>query len=160
MFEAVPRAAADYPDIVMLRVTVNDEVVVWAVLVLANSAFEQRSILQPGETEPHIVAHRLESIGAYGSVTRSRIEFVSTCIIGDFEAASLISRNAVDETLTMISPNRNLAFRVTVISRGGAEEKYFLPGGADAPSDSLRKKFAQPRTAGEDVLIRRELRTI
>src|SRR5207247_5158240 len=97
----------------MQRVTVNDEVVVWAVLVLANSAFEQRSILQPGETEPHIVAHRLESIGAYGSVARSRIEFVSTCIIGDFEAASLISRNAVDETLTMISPNRKVAFRVT-----------------------------------------------
>src|SRR5438094_918933 len=143
----MPRTAADYPNVFMQRVTVNDEVVVWAVLVLANSAFEQRSILQPGETEPHIVAHRLESIGAYGSVARSRIEFVSTCIIGDFEAASLISRNAVDETLTMISPNRKVAFRVTIISLGCAKEKYFLPGGADAPSDGLRKKFAQPQTA-------------
>src|SRR2546427_11065978 len=110
----------------MQRVTVNDEVVVWAVLVLANSAFEQRSTLQPGETEPHIVEHRLESIGAYGSVARSRIEFGPTRVIGDFEAASLISRKAVDETLTMISPNRKLAFRVTVISRRRAKEKYLL----------------------------------
>src|SRR5437879_9676220 len=100
----------------MQRVTVNDEVVVWAVLVLANSAFEQRSILQPRETEPHIVAHRLESIGAYGSVARSRIEFVSTCIIGDFEAASLISWNAIAETVTMIIPNRKVAYSVTIVA--------------------------------------------
>src|SRR5207244_13255057 len=111
----MPRTAADYPNVFMQRVTVNDEVVVWAVLVLANSAFEQRSILQPGETEPHIVAHRLESIGAYGSVARSRIEFVSTCIIGDFEAASLISWYAIDETITMISPNRKVLFRVKIV---------------------------------------------
>src|SRR2546425_8098149 len=113
----MPRTGADYPNIFMQRVTVNDEVIVWAVLVLANSAFEQRSILQPGETDPHVVAHCLESVGAYSGVTRSRIEFGPTRVIGDFEAASLISRNAVDETLTMISPNRKLAFRVTVISR-------------------------------------------
>src|SRR5437667_5448362 len=156
----MPRTAADYPNVFMQRVTVNDEVVVWAVLVLANSAFEQRSILQPRKAEAYIVAHCLESIGAYGSVTRSRIEFRSTRIIGDFEAASLISWNAVDETFTMFSPNRKLAFRVTIISLGCAKEKYFLPGGADAPSDGLRKKFAQPRTAGEDVFIRRDLRTI
>src|SRR5207249_12135313 len=115
----------------MQRVTVNDEVVVSAVLVLANSAFEQRSILQPGETEPHIVAHRLESIGAYGSVARSRIEFVSTCIIGDFEAASLISRNAVDETLTMISPNRKVAFK---IGRASCRERVYTPA-AGRPFD-------------------------
>src|SRR5438128_11810447 len=119
----------------MQRVTVNDEVVVWAVLVLANSAFEQRSTLQPGETEPHIVAHRLESIGAYGSVARSRIEFGPTRVIGDFEAASLISRNAVDETLTMISPNRKVAFRVTIVSLSRAKEKDLLPGRADAASE-------------------------
>src|SRR5439155_21216851 len=113
----------------MQRVTVNDEVVVWAVLVLANSAFEQRSIVQPGETEPHIVAHRLESIGAYSAVTRSRIEFGPTRVIGDFEAASLISWNAIDETLTMISPNRKVAFRVTIFSLRRSKEQYLLPGG-------------------------------
>src|SRR5437667_11511953 len=126
----MPRTAADYPNIFMQRVTVNDEVIVWAVLVLANSAFEQRSILQPGETDPHVVAHRLESIGAYGSVARSRIEFGPTRVIGDFEAASLISRNPVDEKLTMISPNRKLAFRGTIVSRMGTAEKDFVPGGS------------------------------
>src|SRR5947209_13707935 len=39
-------------------------------ILLANSAFEQRSILQPGETDPHVVAHCLESVGAYSGVTR------------------------------------------------------------------------------------------
>src|SRR2546422_6405583 len=128
----VPRAAADYPNVFMQRVTVNDEVVVWAVLVLANSAFEQRSTLQPRETEPHIVAHRLESIGAYGSVARSRIEFGPTRVIGDFEAASLISWNAIDETLTMISPKRKVAFRGTIASLRRSKEKYHQPGGAEA----------------------------
>src|SRR5438128_12171818 len=102
----MPRTAADYPNIFMQRVTVNDEVIVWAVLVLANSAFEQRSILQPGETDPHVVAHCLESVGAYGPFTLSRIEFCSTRIICNFEAAHRGSWFEVDETITKLRHNR------------------------------------------------------
>src|SRR2546425_3954885 len=36
---------------------------------------------------------------------------------------------------SMISPNRKVAFRVTIVSLRRAKEKYLLPGGADAASD-------------------------
>src|SRR5438132_12258315 len=112
----MPRTTADYPNIFMQRVTVNDEVIVLAVLVLANSAFEQRSILQPGETEPHVVAHCLESVGAYSAVTRSRIEFGSTRIIGNLEAAPMISCNTVVEQLRLLRQLRDVACCSSLLS--------------------------------------------
>src|SRR2546425_1126299 len=60
----------------------------------------------------------------------------------------------------MISPDRQLALREADISGGCTKEKHILLRRADTVADGFRKEFPQPRSAGEDILIGVELRTI
>src|SRR5712692_225975 len=160
MFETVPGATANQPNIFRRGVPIDDEVIIRAVFVLADTRLQQRRVLQPRKSEAKVLADRLEPVGAHRAVARGGIEFGSMRIIRNLEAAPFVSGNAVNESLAMIGPYRQLGLREAVVSGGRAEEKHVLLSHADAIANGSRKKFAQPRSACEDVQIGAELRTI
>src|SRR5712692_508711 len=160
MFETVPGATANQPNIFRRGVPIDDEVIIRAVFVLADTRLQQRRVLQPRKSEAKVLADRLEPVGAHRAVARGGIEFGSARIIRNLEAAPFISGNAVNESLAMIGPYRQLGLREAIVTGGRAEEKHVLLGHAEAIANGPRKKFAQPRSASEDVLIGAELRTI
>ena len=57
MFEAVARASAQQPDIIVSGMAVDDEVIVRGILILTNPRLEQRSIFQRGKPEGDVLPH-------------------------------------------------------------------------------------------------------
>ena len=68
MLEAVSRAAANDPYIRIVRMPIDDEVVVGGIFVLADTRLEQRRIFHPRETVREIAAGRGETFIAYLSL--------------------------------------------------------------------------------------------
>src|SRR5579863_3568419 len=134
--------------------------IVCCVFVLANASLNQWRTFHSRKAVGHVVTQPLETLLAHGSFAQSRIELRTARIIGNFEFTSVGGRNAVDKTMAVISPHRQLACGETIVSRRRAKEKHILPGGENAVADGLGKKFSQPRTTGEDILIRCEFRTV
>src|SRR5262249_55709447 len=136
---------------------VDNEILVGRFLVLADSRFEQRRIFQPWKTKCDILPYALQRIRADDSLTRCGIKLRSASVVGYFEPAPLVSRNAVHEMLAMVSPDRHLLVRVLLLPCRRAKEENLLSGHSDAFSDRLWKQCAQPGAAGEDVLVCFEL---
>ena len=93
-----PEPPPKQPDIVVPGMAVDDEVIVGAVLILADARLEQRRILQRGKAEGDVFPDGLQSFRADGSFPRGGIELGTARIVGDFEASALIARNAVHES--------------------------------------------------------------
>jgi hypothetical protein len=69
---------------------VDDEIIVRAVLVLADASFQQRRILQRGKAEGDIVPDGFQAFGTDGSFSRGGIKIGAARIVGDFETSSLV----------------------------------------------------------------------
>src|SRR5262249_22765665 len=136
---------------------VDNEILVGRFLVLADSRFEQRRIFQPWKTKCDILPYALQRIRADYSLTRCGIKLRSASVVGYFEPAPLVSRNAVHEMFAMVSPDWHLLVRVLLLPCRRAKEENLLSCHSDAFSDRLWKQFAQPWAAGEDVLVRFKL---
>src|SRR5947207_11007758 len=127
VLEAVARAAPDQPRVRGPRMTIDDEVLVGRLLVLADARLEQRCAFQSGESNPEIVASRLQGLGTRGSGLGGRIDDGSACIIGHLEPAPLVAGNAVHEPGAVIRPDRQRLLGETPVARRRPEEEDFLP---------------------------------
>src|SRR3954470_15319395 len=113
VLESVPGAAAHEPDVIRVRVPVEDEASVRRVLILADAALEQRRAAHAGETFLHMRARVFEALSDHAAIAMSGLERRPTGIIGELEAAPairVISRggDAVVELLAMVDPDREL----------------------------------------------------
>src|SRR5258708_2713549 len=153
MLESMPRPAAYQPDVLHPRMAVNDEVAVGSLLVLAHAGFDERSIFQGGEAKGEILANCAQcSCGDY-SFTGSGIERGAASVIRNLEAAAAAPRNAVDETATVIGPDRKMSVAETIVAGRRAEEKHVLLGRTHQTADRFWKKFAEPRATGKNVAV-------
>src|SRR5213592_1800814 len=105
VFEPVPRSPTDDPRVRRLRVPIDDEMLVGRLFVLADARLEQRRAFQAGEPVGEIVARDLEGVGTGDSGLSGRIDDGSSGIVGHFEAAPLVTRDAVHEARAVIRPD-------------------------------------------------------
>src|SRR5437660_2208240 len=108
--------------------TINDEVAVGSLLVLADSSLDQRSSLQRRKAEVEIFANSVQCFRADDPLAGSGVERRAAGVDSYFEAAPVVSRNAVDESSVVISPDRQLPVAEARIAGGCAEEEYILLG--------------------------------
>src|SRR5581483_3299802 len=139
--------------------TVHDEMIVGRLLVLADSRLDERCVLHRRKAQAKVLANSAQPIRVDHSFAVCGIERGPSCVVGNFEAAALVSGNAVAKTVAMLSPYGKMTV-VEALSRGHTKEEDILLGGTNAVPDRLRKQFAQPWSAGEHVLIRRDCRPI
>src|SRR5579864_4725822 len=98
--------------------TIDDEVTVSRLLVLTDTRLDERRVLHPGETKPHVFACYSERLSADDTFFRRGIKVRSASVVGDLEAASLIAGNAIHEPSAMIGPNRKVSVIEAWISLG------------------------------------------
>src|SRR6266550_922246 len=156
MFEAVARAAPDQPRVRGPRMTIDNEVLVGRLLVLADARLEQRCAFQSGESNPEIVPSRLQGLGTRGSGLGGRIDDGSACIIGHLEPAPLVAGNAVHKPRAVIRPDRQRFLRETPVARRRPEEENLLPGWFHPLTNHIGEERAQPRAAGKHKAISRQ----
>lgn len=139
MLESVARPAAEDPDIPVGGVSVNDEVMVGRVFVLADAALEQRRILHSWKPVREITACAGQSLFADESLSRGRVKFRAARIVGYFEASSLVAGDSVHEVITVVGPYGYVRLVVTRIANGCPEEKHFLLRREEMRTDRLRE---------------------
>src|SRR5207249_5299644 len=152
MLEAVAGPAANDPDIFRFGMVVQYEILIRGVLVLTDTAFSQRSVGQRRKTQPKIAACSSQSLRRDLALHGGGINDRSTCVISDLEATPVIPRNAIEEVLAVINPNRQMRFGEAQVACGSAEEERLLTSG----SDNRRQKgedFPKPRTTGKNVRV-------
>ena len=140
--------------------TVEQEMLIRGVLVLAHARFEQRRAAHAGKSEFHILPGFRQAVGGRQALAYGRIECRTADIGGHFEATPLVSRNAVEQRAAVIDPGRYAGFKITRIARGSAEEKNFLAGGVNQVAKQAGEHLAQPGTAAEHISVGRKLGTV
>src|SRR5215468_6589628 len=140
--------------------TVDDEVVVSRVLVLADASFEQRSSLHAGEAARQIATRFVETGLTDDSLAGGRIERGATRVVGQLEAASLIPGNPVHEMVAVIRPHRDVVLGVSGLTRGSTEEEDILLADRQVRTNSARKELAEAGTAGKKISISFDVRAV
>src|SRR5215470_580891 len=110
MFEAVARSSAYEPHIPCRWMTIDDEIVIRCLLVLADASLQEWRVSHSWEAKRYIIASQSEALLAYHSFTCGRIKNGSTRIVCDLEAACLVPRNAIHEASAMIGPHGQMLF--------------------------------------------------
>src|SRR5271167_4070703 len=105
--------------------TVDDQIVVGAVFVLADAGLQQRRVFHRRKAEGDVIASELDAILTHLAFAGSRIEVGSSRIVGELESAAVRGGDAVDKAFMMIAPDWQLCFREAIVSRRRTEEKYF-----------------------------------
>src|SRR5437870_717054 len=98
-------AAARNPDVGHGRVSIDDEVPVRTVLVLANFGTENGGVTQGGESAAHERADRALEVGGRMPVAVGRVELRPSRVVGDLEAAVQIAGDAVNEAVAGLHPH-------------------------------------------------------
>ena len=87
MFEAVAGTAAGQPDVIEVRVAVDQEIAVAGVFVLADAGFGEGRVPESGKTFGEIAARFRQTLGAQAAISRIRIERPAVAVEGEFESA-------------------------------------------------------------------------
>src|SRR5688572_19115129 len=148
--ESVSRTSAQEPHVVQFGVPVNQIVAVARRLVLADARLHQGSLREARESFSKKRAGSCQSSGARLSVHVGGFHFVAGRIVSHLEAAALIPRDAVEDSVPEVEPDRQSSRLIPRIARGNAEEKDLLPCGDDAPTHRAWKNLTQPRPARKD----------
>src|SRR5579864_570191 len=136
---------------------VHDEVFVRRVLVLTDARLNQRSAFERRETIIQVLTNELDRGSGRRAVAGSGIEGGAAVVVGYFETAPVVTRNAIEVMRgTVLDPCGHVGLDKPGVARGYAEEEHFLTRGMNQVADHVRKNRAEPRTAGKHVLIRGE----
>src|SRR5438552_1247391 len=154
------RAAAHQPDVLHPGMAIHDKVRVWCLLVLANTRFDERRILQGREAECEIFADLAQQFLTDHSLAGSRIEGRATRVVGDLESAPSVSGYAVEEAVHVVAPDWKMPAVEAVVARWQPEEKHVLLSRTYQLSNRVGKHCSQPWPASEDVMVRFQSRTI
>src|SRR5579859_5448714 len=104
--------------------TVDQEIAVRSVFVLADARFDDRRVAQGGEATAQIIAHEAESF-AGNALDAIGINRRAVTVAGDFHAAVFEIGHAVN-LLSHIEPRGEISSGVTFVSRRRPEEINFL----------------------------------
>ena len=130
MFESVSRASAGQPNIFKIRMTIDQKISIGGVFILADPRFNERRLLQIGETMNQITAHFIQYVFRYFTFFVVRIERRTMAIESDFDPSIL----EVGETINFaseIDPNGHLRRAESGVAGRSPEEKDFLACGVD-----------------------------
>src|ERR1051326_7542946 len=139
---------------------IQNEMMVRAILVLAYARFQKRRMLNSWEAHCHIRPRFLYRFRRDGSVACSRVEFLPTRIIRDFEAAPLVAWNSIKWRIPVVDPRRQLFLAKARISCRSAEKEYLLARWCNPASDDIGKYLSKPGTAREYELVGGDLRVV
>src|SRR4029453_1856981 len=97
VLEAMPRSAADEPDVRRLRMPVDDEVRIRSLLVLAHARLDEGRLREAREAPREIGPRGGRARVAQPALTIGGIEGRAAAVVRDLEAAILVARNAVPQ---------------------------------------------------------------
>src|SRR5262249_46857365 len=149
----VAAPATDDPEVRHPGMTVDDEVAVGTVLVLAHFCTEERGIPQQRKALAHELAHRALAVSRRIAIAVGWIELSPSRIVGDFEAAMQVARNAVHEAAAGVDPHGQARLDESIVTGRGAEVVDLLPRGLHARANHVREHATEPRSAREDVSV-------
>src|SRR5262249_42930774 len=140
---------ADKQHVVVLGMSIDEEVAVRSVLVLTHARLDQRRVLERGKAPRDVATDRAQSFRAHSATAPLGIERRAVIVERDLHAAVLNVRGAV-HFVVVVKPTRHMRRRKHLRTRRRAKEEHFLPRGKDAIAEHMWKEFRQPRPAGED----------
>src|SRR5687767_14694250 len=133
----VTAAAARNPDVRHGGMTVDDELAVGTVFVLAHLGPENGCVLQRGEATAHERAERtLDVEGRYPAPVRG-IELRASRVIGHLESAVQVAGDAVNEMVAEIDPHRHARLEKPFVPRRSAEIEDLLPCRSHTPANHV-----------------------
>src|SRR5712671_2103216 len=140
--------------------TVDNELAVGRLLILADARFNQRSVFQGREAEGQILTNKLQRLPADDPFSRGRIEGRTARVICNFETTARVPRDAIEETAAMVAPHRQVLVTKASVARRRTKEEDVLLGGLNEIADGAGKKLAEPGSASEHVVVRGETRPV
>src|SRR3984885_11223323 len=121
---------------------IDDQMIVGAVLVLADAGLDQRRVFHRRKAEGEVIANRLHSGLAHRSFSGRRIEVWSSRVVGNLESATIRGWNAINKPVAIVGPDRQVRLRKAIVSGRCTEEKHILLRGANAGADGFREELA------------------
>src|SRR5690348_13298411 len=103
--------------------TVNDEVTIRRLLILANAGLNQWGVLHGGKSLLQILANSFQAFSTDHPFPERRIKRGSASVVGDLKASSLITGNSVAESIAMLGPDRQVPIIQARCTSRHAEEK-------------------------------------
>src|SRR6266403_625368 len=153
MLEPVSRSAARKPDVFHSRMPVNQKISARSVLILADSRFHDRGILQGRESPRHVRSNPFPQHRRNNPGLRVRINTFAMAVICNLQSPALNVRHSVEEIL-LKQPGRQRRRSKPRIARGYSKEKNFLPRREDARPQNFRKHSAKPCSASKHEFAR------
>src|SRR5206468_9641594 len=121
-----------------------------------DARLEQRGVPESRKTKGQIVARGAPSPGTRHALARCRLEPRAVRVVGHLESAPLAARDAIEDPRTVVDPDGQPVLEKGGVAGRGPEEEDLLPGGPDPIADHLGEERAEPRTARENVAVRRK----
>src|SRR5438874_4399304 len=140
-FESMTRSSADEPYVAGLRMPIDNQISVRAVLILANLGRQQRRFCQLGKSFGKQMTRSGDPFGARQAIRVGRIDRLAARVVGKLEAAIVDIGNAVDDAFAEVDPDRQMARRVTIRSTRSPEVVDLLSGRTDPISNDIREDF-------------------
>src|SRR5579872_2948545 len=138
--------------------TIDDEVTVRRLLILAYAGLDERSIFQAGKAEGDIFADVFQRCGIDDAFAVGGIEVRAPGVVGDFESTAVAAGDAVTEFSSVVGPDWGVGIVKSGIARWSAEEEDILLGGTNEVANRAREQLPKPGPAGKDVEVGSELR--
>src|SRR5579859_4508829 len=120
--------------------TVDDEVGVGRLFVLADSRLDQGRVFQGGEAKGDVLADFFQRLEIDDSFAIGGIEVGAASVVGDFESATIASGDAVAELAAVVGPDGEIGIAEASVSLARSEEKDVLLRGSDQSADRSRKQ--------------------
>src|SRR5580693_2678148 len=130
---------------------IDQEVAIGGVLVLANARFDNRRGFQGRESAGDEILRPVHTRSRDQPGLRVRIDVFAMRVAGKFQAARLNVRHTVGLFL-LEQPCRQKGRDKARVTRGCAEEEYFLASREDSLAKQLWKHFAEPWAARKHEL--------
>ncbi len=138
------------------RMAVEDEVAVRGVLVLADAGLDERRAGHRGEAAGEDGAGLRQALRRREALVRRRVDLRAAGVVRHLEAAVAVARDAVEDPLAEVDPERAAVLVEAPVARRRAEEEDLLAGGAESRPHEVGEQPAEPWAAGEDVGVGRE----
>src|SRR5579872_7214083 len=133
MLESVTRAPAHQPDVLQIRMPVDQKISIRSVLVLAHPCFQQRSIFQLRESSPQNQTSPRNRARSHVPIPGLRIERRPMLVDRQLESTAVNRRNRVRSFA-----ERNPAWHLQR-PRRSAEKENFLTRGTNPPTHNVGK---------------------
>src|SRR5690349_3214502 len=131
--------------------SVQKEVAVRSVFVLAHSRFHQRRVFHRRQTLLQMFAHLAHALCADKAIAGLQIEALAVFVACNLDPAVLNIGHSV-KLIAMVQPNRH-GRRPELVSRRWSEVENLLPCGKDSLGKEIRENLRQPRAARKNKTL-------